>query len=329
MSTIRSDASLTSRVRIAIRTLRDRPGGQFAADIWAMIRRYKWYSLAILAVTVLQEISALWPVNALGQFIDRLQGGDVTPTLVRLVATSLVAPGVARLNVILRHKLFYETDFQSRVEMTLRLPSPAEDVEEAGKVNSRIVNAVSSITNAAYHVLGSFAPVIVKVLVVSASLLAYNRLLGWSFVASLIVPVVLTVTYNSWQRKLRDHQYTLVSRAEGIGTRMIHTPGHDGARSRFLRLMRERRDVLFTLVTRSQLSLYAREAALVLSQFLVVVIALSMRTRLSLTAGDFTRVIGYTAQVAAAFLNAAACLDAVVSYNRAWHVYAEARRSPA
>ena len=59
---------------------------------------------------------------------------------------------------------------------------------------------------------------------------------------------------------------------------------------------------------------------------LVVAIAVSMRKSLGLTAGDFTRVIGYTAQVAAAFINAAACLDAVVSYSRAWHVYDEARR---
>ena len=61
---------------------------------------------------------------------------------------------------------------------------------------------------------------------------------------------------------------------------------------------------------------------------LVVVLALSMRERLHMTAGDFTRIIGYTAQVSVAFLNAAACLDAVVSYSRAWHVYAEARRRP-
>jgi ABC-type multidrug transport system fused ATPase/permease subunit len=314
--------------RPRIREARDRPGVQFAADIWAMIWQHKWYGVAILGVTVLQEVSALWPVNALGQFIDRLQSGDVTRSLVLLIGTSVLSLGVMRFNVILRHKVFYETDFQSRIEMTLRLPSAVEDVEEAGKVNSRIANAVGSITNAAYNVLGSFAPVFVKVTVVAASLLAYNSVLGWSFLASLILPTVLTAAYNRWQRRLRDHQYAVVTRAEGIGTRLITTPGHDGARTRFMRLMRERRDVLFTIVARSQASLYLREVALLLSQLLVVVLALSMRERLHMTAGDFTRIIGYTAQVSVAFLNAAACLDAVVSYSRAWHVYAEARRRP-
>jgi hypothetical protein len=313
------------RLAQALRAARARPDAQFAADIWTMIRQYKWHSIAILGVTVVQEVSALWPVAALGQFIDRLQGGDVWSSLLLLVGTSVLAPGVARLNVILRHRLFYETDFRSRVQMTFRLPSAAEDVEGAAEMNSRIANAVGSITNAAYHVLGSFTPVVVKVVVVSGSLLAYNGLLGWSFVASLSIPALLTATYNSRLRRLRDHQYAVVTRTEGIGTRVIADPAHDGARHRFLRLMRERRDVLFALVARSQLSLYAREAALVGSQFLVVVIALAKRESLHMTAGDFARVIGYTAQVSAAFLNAAACLDAVVSYSRAWHVYDEAR----
>jgi hypothetical protein len=238
----------------------------------------------------------------------------------------VLAPGIARLNVIVRHKMFYQTDFQSRVDMTFRLPSPALNVESAGKINSRIANAVSSITNAAYHVLGSFTPVVIKVVVVSASLLAYNTVLGWSFVASLSLPAAITVGYNLWQRKLRDHQYAVVTRAEGIGTRLISTPAHDGARARFTRLMRERRDVLYTVVARSQLSLYAREVALLASQFLVVALAISMREELHMTAGDFTRIIGYTAQVSAAFINAVACLDAVISYSRAWHVYDEARR---
>ena len=291
-----------------------------------MLWQYRWLSLVILAVTVLQEITALWPVNALGHFIDRLQSEDIIQSFMILIATSVVAPGVARLNVIIRHKLFYQTDFQSRIEMTLRLPTAAQNVEDAGKVNSRIANAVGSITNAAYHVLGSFTPVIVKVVVVSASLLAYNSVLGWSFIASLSLPITITIAYNVWQRRLRDHQYSAVSRAEGIGTRLISAPDHGGAKTRFLRLMRERRDVLFTIVARSQLSLYVREIGLLASQFLVVGLAISMRKSLGLTAGDFTRVIGYTAQVSVAFINAAACLDAVVSYSRAWHVYDEARR---
>ena len=60
------------------------------------------------------------------------------------------------------------------------------------------------------------------------------------------------------------------------------------------------------------------------SQFLVVFMALFMRQRLNMTAGDFTKIVGYTTQVAAAFINAAACLDAIVSYTRAYHIYAVA-----
>jgi ABC-type multidrug transport system fused ATPase/permease subunit len=326
MSTAGQHSVRTTRGSEFIRTFRDRPGTQFASDIWIMIRQYPWYSVAILAITVLQEITALWPVNALGHFIDGLQSDDITSSFLLLIGTSVLAPGVARLNVIVRHKMFYHTDFQSRVEMTFRVPPGSADVETAGKVNSRIANAVGSITNAAYHVLGSFTPVIIKVVVVSGSLLAYNRMLGWVFVASLTVPVAMTITYNVWQRRLRDHQYSAVSRAEGIGTRLISAPDHGGAKTRFLRLMRERRDILFAIVARSQTALYAREVGLLASQFAVVAIALSMRHELALTAGDFTRVIGYTAQVSIAFINAAACLDAVVSYSRAWHVYDEARR---
>jgi len=55
-----------------------------------------------------------------------------------------------------------------------------------------------------------------------------------------------------------------------------------------------------------------------------VFLALSMRQRLDMTAGDFTRIVGYTTQVAAAFINAVACLDAIVSYTRAYHIYAAA-----
>jgi hypothetical protein len=41
----------------------------------------------------------------------------------------------------------------------------------------------------------------------------------------------------------------------------------------------------------------------------------------TMTADDFARIFGYTAQVAAAFISAAACLDAIISYSRAYGVY--------
>jgi hypothetical protein len=34
--------------------------------------------------------------------------------------------------------------------------------------------------------------------------------------------------------------------------------------------------------------------------------------------------VGYTTQVAVAFIDTAACLDAIVSFSRAYHVYARA-----
>ena len=52
-----------------------------------------------------------------------------------------------------------------------------------------------------------------------------------------------------------------------------------------------------------------------------------MRERLQMTPGDFTKIVGYTTQVAAAFISAAACLDAIVSYTRAYHIYAAAYKT--
>jgi hypothetical protein len=51
---------------------------------------------------------------------------------------------------------------------------------------------------------------------------------------------------------------------------------------------------------------------------------LRMRVRVGLTPGDFTQIVGYTAQVAAAFIGAASVLDAIVSSSRAYHVYTQA-----
>jgi hypothetical protein len=312
-------------LRRRLHVWRESPGGQFASDIGRMILEFRWFSLAIVGVTVFQEVASLWPVNLLGRFIDGLGSGDTGRTLVLLFGAGILAPAIARGNVILRHRMFYESDFRARVQMTLRLKVPAGDVEASSKANSRVLNAVGSITNAAYHVVGSFTPVVIKILVVSGSLLAYNALIGWAFIASLSVPIVLTWAANRWLRKLRDSSYFLVSATDGAGSRLISAPDGELQASRFVRLMRQRRNVNFTLLARSQITLYFREAALVGSQFLVVLLALLMRERLGITAGDFTRIVGYTAQVSIAFLNTAACLDAVISYSRAWHVYDETR----
>jgi len=303
------------------------PNWQFALDVLGLTWEYKGYSLAILAVTVLQEVTALWPVNLLGQFVDRLPSGDLGNVVWLFLGASVLAPGVARANAMLRHKMFYETDFQKRVELTLEALSQGQDddAETAGATNARIANAVSGITNAAYHVLGSFTPVIIKVIVVSGSLVAYNRLLGLVYVGSLIIPLLMTVGFNNWLRVLRDAQYSLISQVEGLVIRTITSKENLEAQDKFKRIMRERADTLIMLVNKHQLSLYVRQAALVGSQFLVVFLALWMRDKLHMTPGDFTKVIGYTTQVAVAFVESAACLDAIVSYSRAYHVYAAGR----
>jgi len=305
--------------------LTNTPNGQFLADIWRLIWAYKGYSLAIFLITILQEVSALWPVNLLGQFVDRLQTGNLGNVVWLFMGASILAGGVMRGNIILRHKMFYETDFQKRVELTLEL-SANEDIEAAGAANSRIANAVSGITNAVYSILGSFTPVIIKIIVVSGSLLAYNRAIGWAFLGSLLLPSWLTVSFNKWLRVLRDAQYAIVSQAEGAGTKIITAQDRGSAEAKFVEIMRERKNILITLLARHQTSLYVREVALIGSQFLVIFMALAMRARLGMTPGDFTKIVGYTAQVSAAFINTAVCLDAIISYSRAYHVYAQQHR---
>jgi hypothetical protein len=302
------------------------PNGQFARDVWQLIWEYRWFSLAIILVTILQEVSALWPVNLLGEFVDRLETGGIGQVVWLLLGASLLYPAILRGNVMLRHKMFYETDFQKRVELTLQVSSKARgnDVEATGAANARVANAVSGITNAAYHVLGSFTPVIIKIVVVSGSLLAYNRLLGLTYLASLIVPALMTAFFNNKLQVLRDAQYSVMSKGEGVVMRAIVAKEDDPARQEFTDIMRERKGVLIALVNRSQFFLYLRQAVLVGSQFIVVFIALAMRDQLRLTPGDFTKIIGYTTQVAAAFLDAASCLDSIISYSRAYHVYAQA-----
>jgi hypothetical protein len=297
------------------------PDWRFARDIWAMIAENGWHSLAVLVVTIVQEVTALWPVTLLGQFVDRLQSGALGNVVWLLLGASLIAPCIARANMILRHKMFYETDFKKRVEFTLRVPPGMTDIHSAAMANSRVVNAVSSLTNATFYVVGSFTPVVIKIVIVSGSLLAYNSLIGWSFLSSLLVPVALTILANDKQRKLRDRQYEIISEGEGAGTHLVANQDRLADKARFTDLMRDRKDVLFRLLTKSQIYLYTREAALVGSQFLVVLVALVMRNRLGITPGDFTRIVGYTTQVAVAFINAAVNFDSVVSYSRAYHVY--------
>jgi hypothetical protein len=54
-----------------------------------------------------------------------------------------------------------------------------------------------------------------------------------------------------------------------------------------------------------------------------------MRDRLGLTPGDFTRIAGYTTQVATAFIATASTLDAIISYSRAYHAFTEAHATRA
>ena len=314
-------------VRRIERELMADPSWQFARDIGRLIWGHKWHSLAILLVTILQEFSALWPVNLLGDFVDRLRTGELGNVVWLLMGASVLYPAILRGNVILRHKLFYETDYKTRVELTLGLAQETghEDVGAAGAANSRVANAVGGITNATYHVLGNFTPVIIKITVVSASLLAYNRSIGLVYLGSLIVPVMMTVFFNGWLRVLRDAQYSVISRAEGAGTKVITVKDKETEGKKFTEIMRERRDILFALVTKHQISLFIRQGALVGSQFIVVFLALGLRNRINLTPGDFTKIVGYTTQVAAAFIETAACLDAIVSYSRAYHIYAKER----
>ena len=63
-----------------------------------------------------------------------------------------------------------------------------------------------------------------------------------------------------------------------------------------------------------------------MKKFIVVFIAMAIREQIGITPGDFSKIIGYTTQVAAAFITAAAQMDNIISYSRAYHVYAMANR---
>jgi ABC-type multidrug transport system fused ATPase/permease subunit len=305
------------------------PLWQFVGNVVGLIWEYRGYSLAIIAVTIFQEIAALWPVNLLGEFIDRLDTDSMGNTVWLLLGASLFYPGLLRANVILRHKMFYETDFRKRVEIIQQASDAGRwtDSESAGTLYTKAVNAVSGITNAVYHILASFTPVIIKIVIVSRNLLRYNQTLGLAYLGSLLIPLTMTFLFNKKLQVLRDSQYAVIGESSGLGIKTIAEKDNHDVRKKFTDVMRVRTDVFISLVARSQSFLYVREAALVGSQFLVVFMALAMRAQLQMTPGDFTKIVGYTTQVAAAFISAAACLDAIVSYTRAYHIYATAYRT--
>jgi hypothetical protein len=309
-------------------TIRLSRNWQFWRAVFRLIWQYRGYGLAILGVTVFQELAALWPVNLLGQFVDRLQTGELGHTVWLFLGATLLNHIIVRTNVVLRHRMFYQTEFDQRVELILGEAERCEgiDAEEASAAHTRIINAVSGITNAAYHVLGSFTPVIIKIVVVSSSLLAYNRLIGVAYLASLIVPGLLTIVFNKTLRVLRDAQYSVISESSGVGVRVIVDGSNEQVRDRFVRVIRERSSILVSLVSKHQVSLLVREGALVGCQFTVIFLALALRERIGLTPGDFTRIVGYTTQVGVAFINTASFLDAIMSHSRAYHVFDQARR---
>jgi ABC-type multidrug transport system fused ATPase/permease subunit len=311
-------------VRQVGQRLRANQGWAFFEDVGRLIWEFRLYGLMILAVTIGQEFVALWPVQLLGQFVDRLSTGEPLGNVVLLfLGASLLYPAIVRGNVILRHKMFYESELRKRVELTLQVADEEEskDPEAAGAAHTSLTQAVSALTNAAYHILGSFTPVIIKIIVVAVRLVNYNSILGLAYVSSLIVPLALTLLFNNKLRVLRDNQYSVISRTSGTGIKTILEKENSEVRQRFLATMRERTNILFSLIARNQSFLYIREAALIGSQFLVVFIALGLKDRLGMTPGDFTQVVGYTGQVAVAFLNAVSFVDNIFSHSRAYHVY--------
>ena len=319
--------SRVERIRQQIKfELAFNPVWQFASNVFGLIWEFRWYSLAIIAVTIFQEFAALMPVNLLGEFIDRLGTGNMGYTVWLYMAASLFYPGLLRANVIFRHKMFYETDFRKRAELILAASDAGKwtDSEAAGAAYTKTINAVSGIINAVHLMLASFTPVIIKIVIVAGNLLQYNRTLGLTYLGSLIIPAAMTILFNKQLQVLRDSQYSVIGEASGLGIKVVAEKDNKEARTRFEKIMGIRKDVLIALVTKSQFFLYIREATLIGGQFLVVFMALSMRQRLNMTPGDFTKIIGYTAQVAAAFINAASSLDAIISYSRAYHIYAEA-----
>jgi hypothetical protein len=287
-----------------------------------LIWHYRAYSAAIIVLTIVQELAALWPVSLLGEFIDAVGEGDAGHIVWLFLLASLLYPALLRANVVLRHMMFYESDFREMTEFVLlESDRGQETAASSGAAYTRLANAVVGITNATYHVLGSFTPVGVKIIIVSGRLLRYSQLLGVVYLVSLVFPAAITVLANSMMRRLRDSQYALSSDVSGLGMRIISDPQDQNARDEYTQRMGARKGLLQRLVAASQAFILTREAVLVGSQFLVVFIALGTRGRLGITAGDFAKIIGYTTQVAAAFVVAASTVDSVISFTRAYHVY--------
>jgi len=155
-------------------------GWQFVHNIVQLIWDYKWYSLAIIAVTIIRELAALWPIKLLGQFVDRLQSGNLGNIVWLLMGASLLYPTIVLGCTILYYKMYLETDLQKRVELILKEADKSSDssAEAAGSARMRAINAANGIIEGTHHVLVSFTPVITKIIVVSGSLLVYNRLIG-------------------------------------------------------------------------------------------------------------------------------------------------------
>lgn len=300
-------------------------GWQFAHNIIQLIWDYKWYSLAVIAVTILRELAALWPINLLGQFVDRLQNGNLGNIVWLLMGASLLYPTIVLGCTILYYKMYLETDLRKRVELILKEADKSSDssAEAAGSARMRAINAASGIIEGTHHVLVSFTPVITKIIVVSGSLLAYNRLIGTAYVASLSIPILMTILFNSKLRVLRDKQYSVLSEASGAEVEAIASRNNLKARNKFKSITRERKEIRLSLAYRGELFLYLRQATLVGSQFLVVFLALGIKDKIGLTPGDFTMIVGYTGQVAIALISAVSVVDRMLSYSRAYHVFAK------
>ena len=305
--------------------------GQFIRDVGLLIWEYKWYSLVIFVVTIVQEWASIVPVNLLGDFIDAIDTGGVSRIVWLFFGASLLYPALLRANTVLRHKMFYDSDLEKRVELLIKLSDAGicRDTDKAAAAHTRVINAVSGVTNTAYHLLGSFTPVIIKTVIVSGNLLRMNRLLGWVYLSTLVVPAVMTVIFNKKLVVLRDSQYSVIGEASGVGIETIQHKEDPSIRERLKRILHERRDIMMSLLIKSQSYLYIRQSALIVSQFAAVFLALAIRDRVGITAGDFAKIIGYTTQVAAAFITAAAQLDSIISYSRAYHVYAMGNIPPA
>jgi len=288
---------------------------------------YRGYSLTSLGLTILQEIVALWPAKLLGQFVDRLQTGELGNVVWLFMGASVLYPIVLRINVIISNKMFYEMELQKRIEWLERVGlrrDCAGDAEKAGSAVVTITNAVSAMCHLAFYSVRSVAPIFVKVIAVCSALLAYSRVLGLTYLASLAIPIAMTISYNKRMRALRDTQYSLAGESNGAGVKTMIEGKNEETRNRFLQIMVKRRNVLFALLAKSQIATFLRTTVLTGSQFVVVFIALAMRQQLGLTPGDFTTIVGYTSQVATATLGAASVIDTIIDLSRAYTVYVQA-----